>query len=78
SLLVVGTQNNPTPFLGGTLVPVPILATIPFVTSSAGTLGFPIPGGHGPATLFLQFAIDDPAQNGGAAISNALQVLFGP
>jgi hypothetical protein len=79
ALLIVGTQLNPTPFAGGFIVPVPFIFTTPFVTDAGGKVFLPgIPGGGGPATLFIQFLYEDAAQPAGLGISNGLQVEFLP
>lgn len=77
ALLVVGLQSNPTPLLGGMLVPVPVAVTLALTTNTAGEVQFVVPGGGGPATLFLQFVVVDPSQALGVELSNALQVTIG-
>ncbi len=76
--LFVGLAQNPAPFKGGTLVPVPILLTLSFGTDSSGELALPVPGGSGPFTAILQAAIADGSQPKGVALSNALEAVFGP
>jgi hypothetical protein len=77
ALLFVSLSSTPTPFKGGTLVPLPAALTLPLVTSAGG--GIPLswtswPGGLPPATsLFLQYAIADGGAPAGAALSNALK-----
>ena len=78
AVLFLGLASNPTPFKGGLLVPLPVLTSISLSTNGAGALGFPIPGGNGPFTVYAQFAIADGSQPKGAALSNALAVVFGP
>ena len=60
-LLVGSTVFSPTPFLGGTLVTVPIVLSLPVVTGAGGqlTLG-PVPGGSGPFTFYLQAVVRRP------------------
>lgn len=76
--LFVGLAQNPTPFKGGTLVPVPILLTLSFSTNGDGELTLPVPGGSGPFTAVLQAAISDGSQIKGVALSNAVEAVFGP
>ena len=79
AFLVVSTTALPTPFKGGTLVPLPVLAAQPYVTSGSGTvLVANIPGGGGPISFFLQFAIQDAGQPQGLGFSNAVQADFLP
>ena len=77
--LVAGLSANPTPFKGGTLVPLPLLLVAPFVAGPAGTLVVPgISGGGGPASVFVQFVRQDPGLPGGYGFSNAVQLDFLP
>jgi hypothetical protein len=71
---------NPTPFHGGWVVPLPPLLLLNFTTSSEGRVELPggIPGGYGPADLYLQFVIVDAAQPQGFSISNAVRVRLLP
>jgi hypothetical protein len=77
AFLFLSFTNTPTPFKGGTLVPVPVALTIPMVTNIAG--GIPLawaswPGGLPPGTtLYLQYAIADAGAPVGTALSNALK-----
>ena len=80
AVLFLSTTADPTPFKGGFLVPVPVLATFEFGTSGAGALSLdftPVPPGI-PSGLELvwQFGIQDPAAVHGAALSNALLSTF--
>jgi hypothetical protein len=74
--LFVGLSNQPTPFKGGTLIPVPILLTLSLATSAAGSVTLPfawpsgLPSGF---SLYYQFAIKDAAAVQGVALSNALK-----
>jgi hypothetical protein len=73
--LALGLSNTPTPFMGGLLVPVPILKSIPFATNASG--GFTLPalaGGGGPVTGYLQAVLVDESQPLGFGLSNALQL----
>ena len=78
AILFIGLANNPTPFKGGLLVPFPALIDITFVTNGAGELSFPVAGGGGPLTVYAQFAMPDPGQVLGVALSNALEIVVGP
>ena len=77
--LVQSLAALPTPFKGGTLVPIPVLAADPYATGGAGQVAInAIPGGGGPFTVVIQFVIQDAAQVKGYAFSNAVQVAFLP
>lgn len=77
--LVIGSSNTPTPFKGGTLVPVPVLDAIAVNTDGAGNFAITgIPGGGGPATFYVQFVIVDGGQTLGFGLSNAVQVDYLP
>ncbi|RKY21062.1 MAG: hypothetical protein DRQ55_05630 [Planctomycetota bacterium] len=77
--LVLSLSAAPMPFKGGTLVPIPVLAAQPHTTSVAGdVLLAGIPGGNGPMSFVLQFAIQDGAQPHGLDFSNAIQADFLP
>lgn len=73
--LYVGPYN-PTPMLGGTIVPFPPTSLTTYTTDVNGDLTVPIvhSGHHKPATNWYQFTVVDPSQAQGYAISNALQV----
>jgi hypothetical protein len=77
-LIVAGLDFGPTPFKGGTLVPVPVLLAIPVSANAVGNLLLHVPGGGGPATVYLQVAAADPAQPGGVAVSNAVKLELLP
>jgi trimeric autotransporter adhesin len=75
--LFVSLTGTPTPFKGGTLVPVPVLLTLPNFTNFGGdiVLSWPawpasLPPG---SSLYLQFALADDAAPLGVALSNALK-----
>jgi hypothetical protein len=77
--LVTGLSSQPAPFKGGTLVPLPILLEMPLAVDGLGLALIPgIPGGLGPATLYLQMVQANASQPQGWAISNALRVDFLP
>jgi hypothetical protein len=68
--------STPTPFKGGTLVPVPVALTLPVATNVAGVIPLSWaawPDGLPPGTtLYLQYAVADVGAPVGAALSNAL------
>jgi hypothetical protein len=79
AFLLAGLVDAPTPLKGGVLVPVPVLLTVPVVAGPAGTLIVPgLPGGGGPASLFVQAAHADASQPGGWGFSNAVRIDFLP
>ena len=69
-------SNTPTPALGGTLIPVPVMTITPAFTDPSGSWTLPagIVGGGGPATLYVQAAYLDAGQPFGFGITNAVQV----
>jgi hypothetical protein len=77
AFLFLSFASTPTPFKGGTLVPVPVTLTLPMFTD--GTGGTPLawaswPGGlPSGTTLYLQYAIADAGALAGTALSNALE-----
>jgi hypothetical protein len=77
-LIVAGLTFGPTPFKGGTLVPVPLLLAVAVPANAVGDLLLHVPGGGGPATVYLQVAAADPAQPSGVALSNAVKVELLP
>jgi hypothetical protein len=75
TLLFVAVSSTPTPFKGGTLVPVPPLTALPFATSASGSIQIPVaawPPGASGLDLFIQYAIQDASAVKGVALSNAL------
>jgi hypothetical protein len=74
--LFVSLASTPTPFKGGTLVPVPPVLTLPLVTNGSGAIPLAWaswPGGLPAATsIFVQYAIADAGAPAGVALSNAL------
>lgn len=79
ALLVASLVNTPTPLVGGTLVPVPVMLVLPLVAGPAGTavLGG-IPGGIGPLSLYAQCVHADALLPGGWGFSNAVRIDFLP
>jgi hypothetical protein len=79
AFLVLSLSSTPTPFKGGTLVPLPVLLQTASSTDASGEIHIPgIAGGNGPLTVFAQYVITDASQPKGFAFSNALQVEFLP
>ena len=73
--LLAGLDQAPTPFKGGILVPFPIVITAPVVAGPAGTLIVTgIPGGGGPASVFVQSVHPDASLPGGYGFSNAVRI----
>jgi hypothetical protein len=73
--IIVGVQNNPSPFKGGTLVPVPILLLVPVMTNAGGSITLPgIAGGNGPVSVYIQAIIQDGVQPAGFAFTNAVRI----
>lgn len=77
ALLAIAAQNNPTAFLGGLLVPIPLVIVVTLQTNGLGEIQATVSGGGGPATVFVQAIVVDPGQPLGVALSNALQVTVG-
>ena len=74
--LFIGLSNTPTPFKGGTIIPIPQLLVLSFTTSPTGGIGFPFtwPTGLPSAfNIYYQYAIKDAAAVQGVALSNALK-----
>lgn len=76
--LALGLTNTPTPFKGGTLVTVPLATTLAFTADGSGTVAFPIAGGNGPLSIFVQAVAPDGSQLNGFEISNAVEAVFLP
>jgi hypothetical protein len=78
AVLFVAPTAIPSPFKGGTLVPLPVALAISLGTSPAGTITLPwnawphLPAG---TDFFFQFAIVDSAAPAGASLSNAVRAL---
>ncbi|MFG0317113.1 MAG: hypothetical protein ACF8XB_07570, partial [Planctomycetota bacterium JB042] len=76
--LVASLQSNPVPVFeldGAILVPVPILLFAAVPNPGTGSLPIPVPGGNGPLSLFVQYALIEP---GGKSTSNALRLDLQP
>ncbi len=77
--LVVSATFAPQPFATGTLVPLPIQGLFPFVADPTGVVSITnVPGGMGPADVYVQFVVTDLAQPAGWGLSNALRVELLP
>jgi hypothetical protein len=73
--VVIGLSNTPTPFKGGTLVPVPVLDVITLPANANGAMGFLIrSNGGAPASVFTQAVVVD---GGNYEFSNAVEVVIG-
>ena len=74
--LFISLSSTPTPFKGGTLVPVPPLSTLTVVTNAAGAMPLSLaawPPGASGASFWFQYAIQDAGAVKGVALSNALR-----
>jgi len=78
TFILVSDSNNPTSLFGGTLVPIPAALILSRKAKLDGTLSFPITGGNGPATAYVQCFALDSTQVGGVEISNALEFQLLP
>jgi len=77
--LVASLTVDPQPFMGGTLVPLPILLQVPVITDATGGHAIPgFSGGGGPVDVCVQFAVEDATQPFGFAMSNAVTVELLP
>jgi hypothetical protein len=76
--LFASLNDAPTPFKGGTLVPVPVALSVQLLADGSGQLSAQVPGGGGPFTLYLQGIAVDGGQPLGFSLSNALEVQFLP
>ncbi|HTE06925.1 MAG TPA: laminin B domain-containing protein [Planctomycetota bacterium] len=74
AVLFISFASAPSPFKGGTLVPVPVVLSFSLATNGAGALTLPwiwpagLPSG---TSLYFQYAIQDAAASQGASLSNA-------
>lgn len=77
AFLIAGLGSAPTPWLGGTLIPIPqLVVAIP--TGPTGTAVLPIAGGLGPISIYLQAVHQDFEQTLGIGLSNAVRIDFLP
>lgn len=76
--IVLSPALQPTPLLGGTVAPFPPSAVVPLATNPAGGFSVPVHGGGGPATLYVQAVVFDPALPQDFSFSNALEVELLP
>jgi FG-GAP-like repeat len=73
--LFVSAAATPTPFKGGTLVPLPPLLLLGLSTNAQGLIDLPWaswPSSSPGASWFFQFAVQDPGAPHGVALSNAI------
>ncbi|MHC5209710.1 MAG: hypothetical protein ACYTG2_03225 [Planctomycetota bacterium] len=75
---LVGLGAGATPFAGGTLIPDPVLLTLSVTADGAGHFDGEVRGGGGPVLVYLQAAAVDGSTPSGKALSNALELDFGP
>ncbi len=74
---VLSFASAPTPFKGGTLVPIPPTVLDPLFTGFTGSVTVPnVDGGLGPVTIIMQWVISDAGLPKGFAFSNALQITW--
>ena len=74
AFLFTSLAATPTPFKGGTLVPLPVLLGLPLGTSPGGQVALAWsswPAGLSGLPVHLQYAIQDAGAVAGVALSNA-------
>ncbi len=77
--LLASATQQPTPFKGGTLVPVPVDLVLSLTADGNGVAGISgISGGNGPFSVYLQAVAQDPGQPQGWTISQAVRADFLP
>jgi len=77
--LGASTFSNPTPLLGGFVVPYPTQFLFPFTSDASGELHVPLFGGVPvPFSLVVQGAYIDPALAGLTGLTNAVEIEFLP
>ena len=76
TFLLYGVNQNAVAAYGGFIVPLPAIGATALVTDGAGEIALPVNVDLGPATLYLQYVIDDPAQPFGVGISNVVGAEF--
>lgn len=72
--LGASTATSPISVLAGTVVPNPLSIFGPFPATPTGQLAFQIPGGGGPFTGYIQYALIDNAATFGVSFSNGLRL----
>lgn len=72
--LGASTAAAPISLFEGTVVPNPLTIFGPFPTPTSGTFAFPITGGGGPFTGYVQYAIADAGASFGVCFSNGLRI----
>lgn len=77
ALLIAGVSAAPMAWLGGTLVPLPLIV-VAIPTGATGTAVLSIPGGLGALSVYLQSVHLDAGHPMGVGISNAVRVDFLP
>ncbi|RKY16900.1 MAG: hypothetical protein DRQ55_17010 [Planctomycetota bacterium] len=72
---VLGLSSTPTPFKGGTLVPIPVLQILPTLADGNGTIAFNVRGGSAsPVSVFAQSVWDNGSN---FEFSNAVEIVIG-
>ncbi len=75
-VVAIGASLNPTPLLGGTIVPLPADLVLPFSTDADGQWSVPINVGPTAAVLYMQAVMFDASQAELFSISNAIEADF--
>jgi hypothetical protein len=75
ALLISGTLS-PVVLPWGTIAPGAPFLAFGFTADASGRVQFTIPGGLGPATLFMQYALVDVGVSAGIGLSNAIQLNY--
>ncbi len=71
----IGVTNAPTPFKGGTLVPLPWTILLPLSADTFGRISLPVPGSAGAPTPVYMQVID--ANGDSFRFSNAVELVIG-
>ena len=75
AMLFASVGNNPMPFKGGLLVPLPEMIIMPLSADFLGEISLTgIEGGNGPASLYLQFVLADAGAPQGIGLSNVVRI----
>jgi hypothetical protein len=78
ALIVAGFASSPTPFFGGTLVPVPPTVVVPVSADATGSVLVKDLTGPGPATVYVQAVYADAGLPQGLGMSNAVGIELLP
>src|SRR5690606_18031529 len=77
AFLMVGPAQGDVPFMGGVLVPFPVVLQVNLATDANGEIGLPFTWPAGVASgaaIYLQVLVDDPSASEGIAFSNGLRL----